>query len=226
MRTSRITVPIASFQAPTHDDNQLKERLKEIRRRLLAGEPVEVDRKGALNAPGAAAREGQQPALVVPPGKLAASLYWYENDADLFHGEMAAMSHFFPDFKLQREGDGRLSWFGTVRPGTLEGGSPRYSLLAVYSHNHPSNDSYGGSVKVYVVEPDLEELTRGTGIPHTLRDSAGQLYLCTARKEDIRTGPVNTSAASSIGMAVKWLAAFEAWVAGAITTDQFAGHKI
>ena len=127
---------------------------------------------------------------------------------------------------LQKEKDGRLSWLGTVQPGALSGGSPQYVLLAVYSHNHPSNDTYGGSVKVYVVAPDLEELAGSHGIPHTLRDGAGQLYLCTARKEDIRTGRVNTSAASSIGMAVKWLASFEMWVDGAISVEQFQGHNI
>ena len=221
-----ISVPCGRLAAPTSNDQGLKERLAEIRRRLLAGEKVVVDPAGTIQTttPGGNASPG--PRLEIPPGKLAASFYWYDNDPELYQGERQAMGHFFPGFSLQKEKDGRLSWLGTVQPGALSGGSPQYVLLAVYSHNHPSNDTYGGSVKVYVVAPDLEELAGSHGIPHTLRDGAGQLYLCTARKEDIRTGRVNTSAASSIGMAVKWLAAFEMWVDGAISVEQFQGHNI
>jgi hypothetical protein len=219
-----INVPGAWLAAPTNNDQSLKERLAEIRRKLLAGEKVEVNSKGTIqtNTSGTDATPG--PRLEIPPGKLAASFYWYENNPELFQGERRAMAQFFPEFRLQKETDGRLSWLGTVQPGALSGGSPKYTILAVYSHNHPSNDSYGGSVKVYVVNPDLEQFANGQLIPHTLHDSANQLYLCTARPEDIRTGRVNTSAASSIGMAVKWLAAFEMWVSGEISTEQFGAH--
>ena len=137
------------------------------------------------------------------------------------------MRHYFPQFKLENLNDGRLCWVGLLTPSNVRRNA-RWYLQAIYDHNHPHNNSWGGSVKVYSIEPNLEEIAKELGvyIPHTLRDSFGHLYLCTARKEDVQVGRVSTSAASAISWAAKWITAFELWLVGEITTEQFGGHNI
>lgn len=120
--------------------------------------------------------------------------------------------------------DGRLSWTGVVQPKSVRKNAV-WRLQLVYDHNHPSNNSYGGSIKVYSISPDLNEMyKRLGGIPHTLRDASGNIYICTARKEDIRTGSVVTSAVSSMAWAIKWIVVFELWLAGDVTTKEFSEH--
>jgi hypothetical protein len=164
-------------------------------------------------------------AIEVPPGKLA-SFYWYQSDPELYQGEITAMNRFFPGFKLQQESDGRLSWVGWVTPGMLADARRSYYLQVVYEHSHPSNDSFGGSIKVYSIDPDLNEIAKVSAIPHTLPDSAGQLYICTSRPEDFNAGRTVTSAASAIAWAVKWIAVFEMWLDGEISTESFRDHRV
>jgi hypothetical protein len=202
-----------------------------MREALLRGESVVVRDGGQLAQPtGRQADQPtpQQPAIVVPPGKLAApSMFWYENDPELYRLEVQAMTRRespFRHFQLRKEEDGRLSWLGTVSPGLLKGGKRTYVLHAVYDHNHPHNSTFGGSVKVYVLDPDMDELSQRLKIPHLLRDSAGSVYLCTARHEDFKAGKVSTSAASALAWAVKWISLFELYLSDEVTYDQFAGH--
>ena len=162
----------------------------------------------------------------MPKGKLA-SFYWYEKDPDLLIAEKEAMRRFFPQFQLDKLSDGRLYWTGKLKTDLRRGGI--WYLQALYEHNHPQNSSFGGSVKIYSIEPDIEDLIEKLGeqIPHLLRDSKQNVYLCTARKEDVLNGQQGaTSAASSLSWAAKWIAAFELWMAGDITTEQFASHNI
>ena len=191
---------------------------RELREKLLRGEKLMVNPVGTVTGAHAASPN----AIVVPEGKLAA-IYWYERDPDLLANEQAAMANFFPQFSLARLDDGRLCWHGEMRTDLRPGGA--WHLQAVYENNHPSNDNWGGSVKIYSILPDLEEIYDDLGgIPHTLRDSGQNLYLCTARREDVRVGSVVTSAASSLAWAAKWIAAFELWMAGDLTTERFSEH--
>ncbi len=174
-----------------------------------------------------ALREIERPTISVPPGRFAASFYWYENDPELFRLECHAMTRPespFRNFTLRKESDGRLSWFGQIAPGLMDGGRPTFTLHAVYDHNHPSNDTYGGSVKIYMIDPDLDELMKQIPIPHLLRDGAGSVYLCTARREDFKTGRVTTSAVSALGWAAKWIGLFELYLSDEITFDEFSQH--
>jgi hypothetical protein len=155
------------------------------------------------------------------------SFYWYENDIELLNGEKDAMSQFFPQFQIGKLSNGKLYWVGSLSPGLYKINKPWY-VQAVYQHNHPDNSSYAGSVRVYCIDPDLEEFTKNSGlyIPHTLRDEADSIYICTAGPEHIEAGPIVTSAAVSLSWAVKWIAAFELWVAGELATEDFKAHKI
>lgn len=153
-----------------------------------------------------------------------ASFYWYEREPELWQNEQLAMRTFFPQFKATQLDDGRLSWVGTVRPRGRAGGS--WMLQLVYNNNHPSNSTYGGSIKVYSIQPSLEELFRKLGrIPHVLRDESDHLYLCTARAEDFSVSTrATTTAASALGWACKWIFVFEEWVEGGCVGNEVFGH--
>jgi len=172
--------------------------------------------------------ESSRYSILVPRGALAASFYWYENEPELYGAEIEAMRRFFPRFQLQKERDGRLSWLGQVTPGLIANPPRTYTLHLVYDHDHPHNNSYGGSVKVYCIDPDLEEIARGTFIPHTLRDSRGHLYICTAASKDVKVGTTVgstvTTGASALAWAVKWIVVFELWLNNTVSDEQFKSH--
>lgn len=153
-----------------------------------------------------------------------ASFYWYEREPDLWRNEQLAMNMFFPQFRWSKLQDGRLSWVGEVRPRGESGG--KWLLQLVYNNNHPSNSSYGGSIRVYAIQPDLDDLyQRFGGLPHVLRDESGHLYLCTARQEDFSVSTkATTTAASSLGWACKWIFVFEEWAEGGYVGDEVFHH--
>ena len=215
-----INVPRVRFAA----DAAAEER-KKIREALLKGDSeVKITQSGNAK-PASEVKPGDGNTINVPKGKLAASMYWYENDPDLYREEVAAMNRQFPQFELKKLSDGRLCWIGTVKPTSVRENAS-WMLMLVYDHNHPSNNNWGGSVRVYVIDPDLDELNRKLGgIPHLLRDPSGNIHLCTARKEGVKTGRnLSTSAVASLAWAIKWICVFELWLAGDVTTDEFRNH--
>ena len=82
-------------------------------------------------------------------------LQWYECEPQLLEAEKEAMHKLFPDFILDKLSDGRLFWSGSLNIGVL--GDNKWHIMAVYNNNHPQQ-VMAGSVKVYVVEPDMKEL--------------------------------------------------------------------
>lgn len=219
-----FVVPPAKLAASAEEEAAVRRR-RELREKLLRGEQVVVTQFGMVTDQNN--QNPNQPAIVVPEGKLAASFYWYERNANLLAGEKEAMRRYFPQFQMEKLVDGRLSWIGVLAPTNVRPGAQWY-LQAVYENNHPNNSTYGGSIKVYSIEPDLEEVMGQIGqIPHVLRDSRKHLYLCTSRPEDFRaSAEVSTTAASALAWAAKWIAAFELWIAGDISTAEFSGHRI
>jgi hypothetical protein len=216
-----ILVPKALLS--TSDEDEAAARRRRIRERLLRGEEIVVTPRGEVEVPRNVRPD--QDAITVPPGKLA-SFYWYEREPTLLDAEKQSMKKFFPQFKLDRFSDGRLFWEGELRPDNIRPGAFWY-LQAIYDNNHPHNNTYGGSVKVYAIEPDLEKLSEELeeSIPHTLTDEHDHLYLCTARHEDVYADDnLVTTAASSLAWASKWIAAFELWMAGDLSTEEFSEH--
>jgi len=204
------------------DDEEAAERRRQLRERLMNGGTVRINPQGEVDT----TNSGQ--GIVIPPGKLAAptrSTVWYENNPQLYNVELMAMQQFFPHFRLDKLEDGRLFWYGELSVNSIRPGG-KWLVQAVYENNHPHNNTYGGSVKIYSIEPDLNELYQELGsIPHILRDSAGQLYMCTAQASDVHaSSDRSTTAASALSWAVKWITVFELWCAGDVTTAQFSGH--
>jgi hypothetical protein len=203
-------------------------RRQQLAAQLLRGEEVMVTQQGAIRP--LSDRGDSEVAITVPQGKLAApSLYWYERDSELLQAELEAMNHFFPQFRPDRLSDGRMSWLGSL-VSDIPGSRRIWHLQLVYDHDHPHGDDYGGSISVFPIEPDLAALREQLDepIPHTLRHGDnGPLSICTVAADAFRHGPDHSStAASALAWASKWIAAFELWMLGDLSTDQFAGHRI
>ena len=205
-------------------NNEEEEERRKLREALLRGDgEVQITQSGDSKPSSEVKPEGGTQS--VPEGNPAANnYYWYERDPELFKEEVAAMNRQFPQFTLSKMNDGRLSWTGIVRPKSIRE-NVTWELRLVYDKNHPNNNSYGGSVRVYAVNPDLNQIRRQLGcIPHALMDPSGNTYICPAKKEDVRVGRVVTSAVSSLALAIKWIDVFESWLAGDVSTTEFFDH--
>lgn len=154
-----------------------------------------------------------------------ASFYWYERDPDLFELEKIAMASFFPSFRLEKLGDGKLSWIGTLNPSGVSGGI--WTVMALYENNHPNNSTYGGSIKIYPIRPNLNELRVAVEkLPHVLSDSSGELYICTSSAKDFNVGEKSTSAASALSWASKWIFFVEGWLEGTFNEEILFSHNL
>lgn len=86
------------------------------------------------------------------------SFYWYENRPNLLIAEQETMQAYFRAFQLLKMGDGRLYWHGKVRPSGSAGSD--WEIMLVYDHNHPHNNTYGGSIKAYCSSPELDVINK------------------------------------------------------------------
>lgn len=208
-----ITIPAGKL---ANDDEALKKKREELKKKLLEGKKIPIGKDG--NVTGGGSTQG----ITIPAGKLAVN-QWYEKDPGLLAAEKAAMAHAFPQFELEKLDDGRLAWTGSLNVGVM--GDNTWYIMAVYNNNHPQQ-VMGSSVRVYLVEPDINELIAGLGWQptHLLRDSNNQLYLCTAEAGNIKAGKEVTSAASVVAWAVKWLMAFELVLTGDLPMSKFNEH--
>ena len=223
----KLIVPAGSLAVEESADAAARKRreLKEMAEQIKRGEDIFVMPSGQLATQNYSGAEFGK-SLKIADGKFGAGFYWYERDPELFKAEKQAMNKYFPAFKLDKLDDGRLCWSGTLQPLGKGGGG--WMLMAVYDNNHPNNNTYGGSLKIYSADPDLNELSqeaardKGKPLPHALADSSGNLYICTARKEDVDDGKKHvTSAAKSLTWAAKWTYCVELWLLGIIGDEIF-----
>lgn len=213
--SSSIVIPKGKLAA---DDDILKKKREELKKKLLEGKKVTIAPDGNVT------KGDDSSSIVIPKGKLAVA-QWYEKDPGLLMAEKAAMNHAFPGFTLDKLDDGRLAWVGSLNIGIL--GDNEWHIMAVYNNNHPQQ-VMGSSVRVYLIQPDIDELIKDLGWRplHLLMDSNNQLYLCTAEAGNIKTGKETTSAASVIAWAVKWLMSFELVLTGDLSQEQFNTHGV
>ena len=209
-----ISIPACKL---ADDDAALKKKREELKKKLLEGKKIPISPEGSVTTGN---DEGK--GITIPAGKLAIN-QWYEKDQGLLAAEKAAMAHAFPCFELEKLDDGRLAWTGSLNIGIL--GNNSWYIMAVYNNN-PPQQVMGSSVRVYLIEPDIQGLINGLGWQptHLLRDGNNQLYLCTAEAGNIKAGREVTSAASVIAWAVKWLMAFELVLTGDLSQDKFNEH--
>jgi hypothetical protein len=209
-----ISIPAGKL---ADDDAALKAKREELKRKLLEGKKISISPTGSVTT-GTDAANG----ISIPAGKLAVN-QWYEKDPSLLVAEKAAMSRAFPYFTIDKLDDGRYAWIGELKIGVM--GNTSWNIMAVYNNNHPQQ-VMGSSVRVYLIDPDINDLIEGMGWTptHLLRDSNNQVYLCTAEAGNIKTGKEVTSAASVIAWAVKWLMAFELVWTGDLPREKFNEH--
>ena len=215
----RIIIPAGKLAA---DDAALKAKREALKQKLMSGDKITL--KGDGNVTGTS--NAKDSTISIPKGKLASQ--WYETNPTLFEAEKAAMAQCFPDFELGKLDDGRLYWLGKLSPGVYEtkyGVKKDYHVMAVYQNNHP-NQQMGSSVYVYLVQPDVEDIIRECGFQpsHLLRDTAGEVYLCTTESGYVKTGTTVTTAASVLAWAVKWLLAYELVLTGDLSKEKFNEH--
>ena len=211
-----ISIPTGKLAA---DDAALKAKREALKKKLMGGEKITLKVDGNVTG----TSNAKDATICIPKGKLASQ--WYESNPTLLEAEKAAMLKCFPNFELGKLDDGRLYWTGELAPGVYEtkfGRKKSYYVMAVYQNNHP-NQQMGSSVYVYLVAPDLYELEKelGRGVPHVLKDSANEIYICTCEADNIQTGPTVTTAASVLLWAVKWLLAYELVLTGDLDYKQF-----
>lgn len=214
----KFDIPKGKFSSGDANAGKRKKLLESLR----SGEEVRVKSDGSIQQKGDADKDHD--AVKIPKGKLA--FHWYEDDVALYEGEVAGMNQLFPQFTEGRTENGNMYWHGKINSPSGEGSV--WELILIYDNNHPNNDSWGGSIKVYSIKPDIADIVDklGESVPHLLSDSEGNYYLCTARHEDVKDGDVVTTAVSSLAWGVKWIAAFELWLAGDLSTKEFSGHTI
>ena len=217
--------------------------LDKLRDLLTSGRDLEIDSGGRIvdagnscNHTAAENSSNQAKAKAIPEAVLSAA-QWYETNKDLYNAEIAAMRKEFNNPNLQPKfmDDGRMYWVVTAKPNLgREYTTMKYKLLLVYDADHPKV-RYGSSVKVYPVNPSINELqsyvnrlpsVTPKNIPHTLVDSTGARYLCTADttnvSDDITRGI--TSAVTSYRFAFRWLTIFELGIRDPATWAKFQRH--
>lgn len=215
--SNTISIPKGKL---ANDDAAAKKR-EELRKKLLEGETITLKNDGS-----ATDKQGDNSTISIPKGKLAAQ--WYETNPELLALERIAMKKAFPNFKTETLEDGCLVWIGKLNVGVYETKFHQpmeYHVMAVYMNNHP-HQQMGSSVRVYPVLPDVKELIEKCGFQpsHLLRDSNGDLYLCTNEAEYQKTGNDVTSAASVLGWACKWFLAYELVLTGDLSKEKFNQH--
>jgi hypothetical protein len=215
-----IRIPEGKFAANDNGNQELTEAQRRIREALLRGNSIPLGQNGDVTG------QTSQPTLTIPPGKLA-YVQWYEREPERLNAEVEAMKMSFPQFNLSQRSDGKLVWTGTMRPGLLGANGWDWLLKAVYENNHPQA-KMGSSVLVYLLQPDIGTLVKATGWSprHLIRGNEG-LYLCTNRAEDVHVGNgMETSAATVLRWAVKWLAGYELVLAGQLSKEEFDAEGV
>lgn len=161
--------------------------------------------------------------LLVESGRLAA-YQWYQLNPELWEAEKEAMAQFWPDFKWGKWSDGRLYWEGVIQPGVYGNGRQKYYVVAIYNEDFP-NTRMGGALHVIPIKPSINEIEQflGARLHHVLQSSVDGRYLCTTTAEDMHglSERMYTTAAQTLGWAVKWFTALELVMSGNMSLATF-----
>lgn len=227
MRTGD-TVPKAVVSADT-SGNSVQDMINEMRGTTSS----EADQSNQPDIDTPSDNVSSKKTGIIPKAVVSADSQWYTTNKDLFEAEIVAMHDFKPNARYDFFNDGRMYWSVQFTP-TVAGKKTRTYNLALV-HDHPKA-RYGSSVKAYLLSPAVEDLQKivntmpeikDKSIPHLLRDSNGELYLCSADttncNDDLDKGGI-TSAATSLRFAMRWINIFELGLIDPITWDKFHKH--
>lgn len=153
----------------------------------------------------------------VKPGTFASASHldqWYEKNPIIFQAEIAEMRRYYPDAEYGfLESNGDMYWIVKLNM-TESGAIPPVHVMLKYDKNHPSNTTYGGSVKCILLDPnvsELKELARKAGrprVPHLLGSESSFVYLCTRLPKEISSGKHNMTAVQAAGFAADFVCSF------------------
>lgn len=144
---------------------------------------------------------------------------WYLSNPWLQKTEIEAMNKLYPDAKRGYLPDDRMYWTIILRP-VIFGEEKEWTLLAVYDSDHP-HKKWGGSVKIYPVRPNFNEMQEMVNnasvnpkkISHLLIDNDRNIYLASCvlcnRKEYNNENESATLAVTQIQYALRWITIFE-----------------
>jgi hypothetical protein len=141
-------------------DGNPADELAAIRNSIVRGQPLTF--RGDGSAVTSASDDGHisstQMSNIGETKKNAfASSQWYQRNKALMNAEIDLMSRQYPDASVSFMKDGRMAWKYTanVKVGNI---SRQWTFLLIHDADHPRNVAYGGSIKVYVVSPTVQEL--------------------------------------------------------------------
>ena len=226
-------VPKATVAA----DNSVADAIANMRQNLANGE-VHVNSDGTVYNPGTPATQSSianGDSFKPVPKATVAGRQWYEENPDLQRAEIAAMADTKPDAKWGYLPNGKMYWEIHLRPVNAAGQARNWTLLGVYDEDHPQQ-RWGGSVKFYPVSPNYDEmmeLVRQSNvtpkrIPHLLRDSDNQVYMCSQDRNRIqdghRKGELVTTGATGLRFAMRWINVFELGLLDQQTWTMFQGE--
>ena len=162
---------------------------------------------------------------------MAGVAQWYRSNPSLQRAEIEAMHKFRPELRHSYLPNGNMYWEAQLTP-EICGSSRSWNLLLVYDPDHPKQ-RWGGSVKVYPVRPNIEEMqqllkaaaVKPKIIPHLLEDDYKNLYLCTAHYSYINKDNTITSAATCLRYAIRWINFFELGLLDQETWADFQKHN-
>ncbi|MDR0839712.1 MAG: hypothetical protein LBN99_08765 [Oscillospiraceae bacterium] len=206
------------------------DEIARMRSLLTSDSPALIDNDGTITLPDSSSRPGENDKIV--PKTTVAAEQWYNTNRRLLEAEIAAMEDFIPNPRQRKRGfleDGKMYWQVAVGP-KVAGRQRTWVLLMVYDSDHPQV-RWGGSVKVYPVSPNINEMQQLVNnsritpktIPHLLSGPGG-LYMCSAHTSDVHAGEQITSAAQCLRFAMRWINVFELGLRDQKTWTLFNGH--
>ncbi len=148
---------------------------------------------------------------------------WYEKNKALYEAEVKLMKSRFPDAKQGfLQSNGNMYWIVRMKLSESDAFEP-WTFMLVYLHDHPHNNTEGGSIKVIPLNPTPEEMMKrvkdakgkynlpNLTVPHLLLNREQNIiYLCTRAPKDIATGEEYvTSAVTVAAWAAEWALYFE-----------------
>jgi len=210
------------------------EAAKRARDAMVSDKPLVMTKGGKIYAKDDGIRNSlDNPVITELKGDNDFAAQWYEANRDLYDFEVREMKKDFPNANLGVLKDDRLYWDITLDKITdLSGKKHSWWLRFIYDSDHPHNKTYGGSIKVYPMQPSYEDLVsmasragRG-GVPHIYQDAYGNKVICTAPESQV---VVNTSsnltALTSVSWTASWATHFLSGLSDAQVWAKFSRHR-
>ena len=139
-------------------------------------------------------------------------LQWYEEHCKFIELEIEAMKRFYPDATYGFLPDKRMYWKVKICP-FIRGERKEWMVLAVYSSDYPSKDSF----RFYPVSPSYSEMTEIVRlsevtpkiVPHLFRDNNQLICFDIASANDVLSKNGVESVVPGIARVARWIYHFE-----------------